>query len=66
MTQGLKGCEDILGQLINKAKGFFYLYEKTPLIYTIILRKLTGIKQGNFPLTYLGCPIYYGKKACIH
>ncbi|KAH0669712.1 hypothetical protein KY289_024205 [Solanum tuberosum] len=25
------------------------------------MRKLTGIK-GNFPFTYLGCPVFYGRK----
>lgn len=61
MMKVLKNYEDISGQLINKSKSFFYLHEKTPLIYTIKLRKLTGIKQGNFPFTYLGCPVYYGR-----
>lgn len=29
---------------------------------TTKLRRLTGIKQGNFPFTNLGCPIFYGRK----
>lgn len=58
----LKRYEEIPGQLINTSKSFFYLHEKTPLIYTVRLRKLTGINQGNFPFTYLGCPVYYGRK----
>lgn len=58
----LKRYEEIPGQLINTSKSFFYLHEKTPLIYTVRLRKLTGINQGNFPFTYLGRPVYYGRK----
>lgn len=46
-------------------KNIFYIHENTPLAVAIRLRRLTGIKQGNFPFTYLGCPIYYGKgKIC--
>lgn len=25
------------------------------------LRRLTGIKHGNFSFTYLGCPVFYGR-----
>ncbi|KAG5602382.1 hypothetical protein H5410_033752 [Solanum commersonii] len=50
--------ETVSGQMINKDKSFFYLHEKTPLIVTIRLR----IRPGNLSFTYLGCPIYYGRK----
>lgn len=58
----LRRYEEVSGQLINMAKSYFYLYEKTPLIFSIRLRKLIGIKQGEFPITYLGCPVFYGRK----
>ncbi|WMV51941.1 hypothetical protein MTR67_045326 [Solanum verrucosum] len=54
--------EEVSGQLINMAKSYFYLHEKTPLICSIRLRKLTGIRQWEFPVTYLGCPVFYGRK----
>lgn len=41
MIKVLRNYEDISGQLINKSKSFFYLHEKTSLICTIKLRKLT-------------------------
>lgn len=51
------------GQKINKSKSFFYLHDNTPLIVTIRMRRLTRIRQGNFPFTYLGCPIFfYGRR----
>lgn len=28
----------------------------------IRLRRLIGIRQGNFSFTYLGCPVFYGRK----
>ncbi|KAG5615555.1 hypothetical protein H5410_015379 [Solanum commersonii] len=62
MMNILRGYELVSGQKVNKDKSFFYLHEKTLLIMTIRLRKLTGLKPGNFPFIYLGCPVYYGRK----
>lgn len=61
MIKMLKDYEEGSGQLVNKSKSFLYLYEKTPLIVATRLRRLSGIKQGNFPFTYLGCLVYYGR-----
>ncbi|WMV21122.1 hypothetical protein MTR67_014507 [Solanum verrucosum] len=61
MMQVLKEYESTSGQMINKSKSCFYLHEKTPLIVAIRLRRLTGIRQGNFPFLYLGCPVFYGR-----
>lgn len=55
MMKVLRDYEDISGQLLKKAKSYFYLHDKTPLIVTIRLRRLKGIKQGNFPFIYLEC-----------
>lgn len=52
----MKGCQ------VSLSKSVYYLHKNTPLIYTIRLRKLTGIRQEKFSFTYLGCPIYYGRK----
>lgn len=62
MMHVLKGYEAVSGQLIKKSKSFFYLHENTPLIFSIRLRKPKGIRQGDFLLTYLGCPVYYGTR----
>lgn len=58
----LKEYEKISGQLINLNKSFFYLHDNTPLIVAMRLRRITGIRQGNFPFTYLGCLVFYGRK----
>lgn len=52
--------------LINKSKSSFYLHDKTPLIVAIRLRRLTGIRQGNFPFNYLDCPIFYDRKKKVY
>lgn len=62
MMQVLRSYENILGQLINLTKSFFYLHDKVPTAVGQKLRKWTGIRQGAFPFTYLGCPIFYGRK----
>lgn len=62
MMHVLKGYEIVSGQLINKSKSYFYLHEETPLIFAIRLRKLTDIRQGDFPFTYLRCPVYYRRR----
>ncbi|WMV31014.1 hypothetical protein MTR67_024399 [Solanum verrucosum] len=62
----IRDYEEISGQMVNKAKSAFYLHDKTPLIVAIRMRKLTGIRQGNFPFIYLGCPIFYGRKINSH
>lgn len=62
----LRDYEEVSSQLIKKYKSYFYLHEKIPLIFSIRLRKLTGIRQGDFPFTYLGCPVYYGRKCSIY
>ncbi|XP_015159074.1 uncharacterized protein [Solanum tuberosum] len=58
----LREYEKISGQMINLNKSFFYLHDNTPLIVGIRLRRITGIRQGSFPFTYLGCPVYYERK----
>lgn len=66
MMTVLRDYENISGQRINKSKSSFYLHDKTPLIVAIRLRRITGIKQGNFPFMYLGCPLFYGRKIKSH
>lgn len=54
MMHVIRKYEDASGQLVNKSNSFFYLHENTSLIHSIRIRKLTEIRQGIFPLTYLG------------
>lgn len=62
MMNILRRYEEVSGQMINKSKSYFYLHEKTPLIFTVRLRKLTGIRKRYFSFMYLGCHVFYGRK----
>lgn len=66
MMRVLRNYEKISGQMINLNKSFFYLHDNTHLIIGIRLRRETDIKQGSFPFTYLGCPIFYGRRKLEH
>lgn len=49
--------------MINLEKSLFYLHEKTPTGVCNIVKRITEINKGTFPLTYLGCSVFYeGKK----
>lgn len=56
MMMALRNYKKCSGQMINLGKRFFYLHNNTPLIVVIRLRRITRIKHGSFPFTYLGCP----------
>lgn len=62
MMEVLKRYEIVSGKIINLSKSFFYLHDKAPITMGQKLKKWTGIGQGIFPFTYLGCPIFYGRK----
>ncbi|KAH0700980.1 hypothetical protein KY284_015195 [Solanum tuberosum] len=66
MMKVLREYEYVSGQLINLSKSFVYLHEKVPIPDCSRIRKLTGIGQGSFPFTYLGCPIFYGRRRSDH
>ncbi|XP_070054792.1 uncharacterized protein [Nicotiana tomentosiformis] len=55
----LNGYEKILGQLINKAKSSYYMHSKAANSLFQTVGDLTGFTRGEFPFTYLGCPIFY-------
>ncbi|KAG5631162.1 hypothetical protein H5410_002879 [Solanum commersonii] len=62
MVNVVRKYEMVSRQMINLNKSFFYPHDKTPLIVGVRLRRMTGIRHGNFPFTYLGRPVYYGRK----
>lgn len=58
----LKNYELSSGQKINFSKSSFF-NPKCCLPQRIgIIQNVTGFRKQNFPFTYLGCPIYSGKK----
>lgn len=58
----LRNYEEASGQIINLDKCLVYMHEKVPIVVNNRVKRITGIRQGLFPFTYLVCPIYYGKK----
>ncbi|KAH0712013.1 hypothetical protein KY289_007972 [Solanum tuberosum] len=66
MMDVLRRYELISGQMINLNKSLYYLHDNTPLIVGMRLRRITGIKQGNFSFTYMGCPVFYGRRKRAH
>lgn len=49
-------------QVINQQKSQFFIHPKAKESVANDINKLTGFVKGNFPSTYLGAPIYIGKK----
>lgn len=58
--------EKASGQLVNKEKSFFLTCSKTSPYRINRLRKCSGFMDTPFPFTYLGCPIYAGRKRIIY
>uniref|UniRef100_A0A0V0IEX1 Putative ovule protein n=1 Tax=Solanum chacoense TaxID=4108 RepID=A0A0V0IEX1_SOLCH len=66
MMSVLRRYERVSGQMINIDKSICYLHEKVPITVCNQIKRITGVRQGNFPFTYLGCPIFYGKQNKRH
>ncbi|XP_059312399.1 uncharacterized protein LOC132063721 [Lycium ferocissimum] len=58
----LKAYEYSSGQLINKRKSSFYMHSKVSNVLVQQVEQLASFKRGNFPFTYLGCPITHARK----
>ncbi|XP_060186220.1 uncharacterized protein LOC132615628 [Lycium barbarum] len=50
------------GQLINEEKSCFMVNPNTCSDEVARIKEITGYKYKEFPFTYLGCPIYVGRK----
>ncbi|WMV27386.1 hypothetical protein MTR67_020771 [Solanum verrucosum] len=62
MMNKLSVYEKCSGQLINKDKSCFLVAPNTHESLTYDIKRITGFSQSNFPFTYLGCPIYFGRQ----
>nr|XP_009768117.1 PREDICTED: uncharacterized protein LOC104219182 [Nicotiana sylvestris] len=58
----LKAYESSSGQLVNKAKSAIYLHHLTDNEVINKVERITGIPRQCFPMTYLGCPIFYARR----
>nr|XP_016433987.1 PREDICTED: uncharacterized protein LOC107760452 [Nicotiana tabacum] len=54
--------EQISGQLINKAKSLYYMHANVAHDLCWSVGNITGFARGQFPFTYLGCPIFYTRR----
>ncbi|XP_059288078.1 uncharacterized protein LOC132041386 [Lycium ferocissimum] len=62
----LQDSEAISGQLINKYKSAFYMYQKIPGVLSQQVAQITGFKRDQFPLKYLGCPIFHARRKKVY
>lgn len=62
MMRILKRYERSSGQMINSEKSYFYLHHKTENHIANRIQNTLGMTKGCFPFTYLGCPIFYGRR----
>ncbi|XP_070029549.1 uncharacterized protein [Nicotiana sylvestris] len=62
----LHSYEKSFGQKVNKDKGFFLTTTKTVVVIINIFRECTDFMDKEFPFTYLGCPIYIGRKKTVY
>ncbi|XP_075086091.1 uncharacterized protein LOC142168830 [Nicotiana tabacum] len=66
MMDKLRLYEQVSRQLVNKRKSGFYTsaQDDDPRIPKI--QRITGFPNCPFPIQYLGCPIYVGRKKIIY
>ncbi|XP_075092579.1 uncharacterized protein LOC142172788 [Nicotiana tabacum] len=62
IMQVLNAYEDASGQLINKTKSAVYLHHLTDMELVSKVERITGIHRNDFPIIYLGCPIFYARR----
>ncbi|KAK6780041.1 hypothetical protein RDI58_022225 [Solanum bulbocastanum] len=58
--------ERISGQLINKSKSHFFLHSNAFRTTCDRIRRYTGFQQKEAPISYLGCPLFFGRPKNIH
>ncbi|XP_070005983.1 uncharacterized protein [Nicotiana sylvestris] len=62
IMQVLKAYEAAFGQLVNKTKSAVYLHHLTDMEVVSKVERITGIHRNDFPIIYLGCPIFYARR----
>nr|XP_009786710.1 PREDICTED: uncharacterized protein LOC104234773 [Nicotiana sylvestris] len=60
--QVLKAYEAASGQLVNKTKSAVYLHHLIDMEVVSKVERITGIHRNDFPIIYLGCPIFYARR----
>ncbi|XP_075100498.1 uncharacterized protein LOC142176491 [Nicotiana tabacum] len=62
IMQVLNAYEAASGQLVNKTKSVVYLHHLTDMEVVSKVERITGIHRNDFPIIYLGCPIFYARR----
>ncbi|XP_059295494.1 uncharacterized protein LOC132048826 [Lycium ferocissimum] len=50
------------GQKINTDKSAFYIHAKVATELSQDVHQISGFHRGEFPFTYLGCPIFHARR----
>ncbi|XP_060182118.1 uncharacterized protein LOC132611758 [Lycium barbarum] len=58
--------EGVSGQLINRNKSGFYVTFKEDDPRINLIKRITGFNHCQFPMIYLGCLIYVGRKTIVY
>lgn len=62
LMNALSIYEKVSGQKINKHKSRVSLSSKAQAHDISRIEEITGIEHKEFPIKYLGCPLYEGRK----
>ncbi|KAH0710893.1 hypothetical protein KY284_012320 [Solanum tuberosum] len=62
----LNTYEETSGQMINKAKSLFMVHSNAFKSTKDIIKRITGFKQKEGLITYLGFPLYIGRPRFIY
>ncbi|XP_075079806.1 uncharacterized protein LOC142165070 [Nicotiana tabacum] len=62
IMQVLNAYEAASGQLVNKTKSVVHLHHLTDMEVVSKVERIIGIQRNDFPIIYLGCPIFYAKR----
>ncbi|XP_059315722.1 uncharacterized protein LOC132066425 [Lycium ferocissimum] len=66
MMSKLDAYEKISGQIINRRKSGFLVSANFPAECINDVENITGFSQLQFPMKYLGCPIYRGTNKIVY
>ncbi|XP_075099940.1 uncharacterized protein LOC142176380 [Nicotiana tabacum] len=62
IMQVLNAYEAASGQLVNKTKSAVYLHHLIDMEVVSKVERITCIHKNDFPIIYLGCPIFYARR----
>ncbi|XP_060211975.1 uncharacterized protein LOC132639553 [Lycium barbarum] len=66
MMRRLRNYEKASGQLVNTDKSCYYVHHKVSARVNSRIKIHTKMRHGSFPFTYLGCPVFYGRRRLIY